>query len=74
MTTFDEAGDEMLQYMLKENLIITKFDRSSNEQQFQITPIGFAIMQTLKYFAGDHDETTEEIMRPGAEHGGDEIQ
>ena len=48
--------DEILQYMLNENLIETRINRKTKEQEFQITYAGETLLQVLKFFNG---ETTE---------------
>ena len=54
-----EQGDEMLQYMLESKMIQTRMNRNTKEQEFALTEIGWAIMNMLKFFNGEIDETDE---------------
>ena len=54
-----EQGDEMLQYMLESKMIQTRINRKTKEQEFALTEIGWAIMNMLKFFNGEIDETDE---------------
>ena len=46
-------SDEILQYMLNENLIETRMNRKTKEQEFQITYTGESLLQMLKFFNGE---------------------
>ena len=54
-----EQGDEMLQYMLESKMIQTRINRKTIEHEFALTEIGWAIMNMLKFFNGEIDETDE---------------
>ena len=45
--------DKILQYMLNENLIETRMNRKTKEQEFQITYTGESLLQMLKFFNGE---------------------
>ena len=55
----ERESDEMLQYMLDSKLIQTRMNRDTKEQEFALTEIGWAIMNMLKFFNGEIDETDE---------------
>ena len=57
----EDQGDEMLQYMLESKMIQTRVNRTSKEQEFALTEIGWAIMNMLKFFNGEIDETDEAV-------------
>ena len=54
-----DQGDEMLQYMLDSKMIQTRVNRTAKEQEFALTEIGWAVMNMLKFFNGEIDETDE---------------
>ena len=53
----ERESDEMLQYMLDSKMIQTRMNRDTKEQEFALTEIGWAIMNMLKFFNGEIDET-----------------
>ena len=55
----ERESDEMLQYMLDSKMIQTRMNRDTKEQEFALTEIGWAIMNMLKFFNGEIDETDE---------------
>jgi len=55
----EKESDEMLQYMLDSKMIQTRMNRNTKEQEFALTEIGWAIMNMLKFFNGEIDETDE---------------
>ena len=57
----EDQGDEMLQYMLDSKMIQTRVNRTSKEQEFALTEIGWAIMNMLKFFNGEIDETDKTV-------------
>ena len=57
----EDQGDEMLQYMLDSKMIQTRVNRTSKEQEFALTEIGWAIMNMLKFFNGEIDETDKAV-------------
>ena len=57
----EKESDEMLQYMLDSKMIQTRINRTSKEQEFALTEIGWAIMNMLKFFNGEIDEADESI-------------
>ena len=56
-----DEGDEMLQYMLESKMIQTRINRNTKEQEFALTEIGWAIMNMLKFFNGEIDETDKAV-------------
>ena len=52
-----DESDEILQYMLDSKMIQTRMNRNTKEQEFALTEIGWAIMNMLKFFNGEIDET-----------------
>ena len=56
---YEKESDEMLQYMLDSKMIQTRMNRNTKEQEFALTEIGWAIMNMLKFFNGEIDETDE---------------
>ena len=56
-----DQGDEMLQYMLESKMIQTRINRKTKEQEFALTEIGWAIMNMLKFFNGEIDETDKTV-------------
>jgi hypothetical protein len=52
----DDNAEAMLQYMLDENLIQTRVNRQSKEQEFAITEAGWGVMKMLKFFNGEEEE------------------
>ena len=57
----EKESDEMLQYMLDSNMIQTRMNRNTKEQEFALTEIGWAIMNMLKFFNGEIDETDKAV-------------
>jgi hypothetical protein len=57
----EKESDEMLQYMLDSKMIQTRMNRNTKEQEFALTEIGWAIMNMLKFFNGEIDETDEAV-------------
>ena len=57
----EKESDEMLQYMLDSKMIQTRINRTSKEQEFALTEIGWAIMNMLKFFNGEIDETDKTV-------------
>ena len=57
----ERESDEMLQYMLDSKMIQTRVNRTSKEQVFALTEIGWAIMNMLKFFNGEIDETDKTV-------------
>ena len=57
----EKESDEMLQYMLDSKMIQTRINRTSKEQEFALTEIGWAIMNMLKFFNGEIDETDKAV-------------
>ena len=57
----EKESDEMLQYMLDSKMIRTRVNRTSKEQEFALTEIGWAIMNMLKFFNGEIDETDKTV-------------
>ena len=55
----ERESDEMLQYMLDSKMLQTRMNRNTKEQEFALTEIGWAIMNMLKFFNGEIDETDE---------------
>ena len=55
----ERESDEMLQYMLDSKMLQTRVNRTSKEQEFALTEIGGALMNMLKFFNGEIDETDE---------------
>ena len=51
----EDQGDEMLQYMLDSKMIQTRVNRTSKEQEFAITEMGWGVMKMLKFFNGEED-------------------
>ena len=51
----------MLQYMLNTKMIQTRINRKTKEQEFALTEIGWAIMNMLKFFNGEIDETDKAV-------------
>ena len=45
--------DEILQCMLNQNLIETRINRKTKEQEFQITHTGQSLLKILKFFNGE---------------------
>ena len=54
-----EQGDELLQYLLDSKMIQTRVNRDTKEQEFALTETGWTIMNMLKFFNGEIDETDE---------------
>jgi len=57
----EKESDEMLQYMLDSKMIQTRMNRDTKEQEFALTEIGWAIMNMLKFFNGEIDETDKTV-------------
>ena len=57
----ERESDEMLQYMLDSKMIQTRMNRDTKEQEFALTEIGWAIMNMLKFFNGEIDETDKTV-------------
>ena len=57
----EKESDEILQYMLDSKMIQTRVNRTSKEQEFALTEIGWAIMNMLKFFNGEIDETDKAV-------------
>tara|TARA_B100001245_G_C22734389_1_gene356357 strand:- start:261 stop:467 length:207 start_codon:yes stop_codon:yes gene_type:complete len=57
----EKESDEMLQYMLDSKMIQTRMNRNTKEQEFALTEIGWAIMNMLKFFNGEIDETDKAV-------------
>jgi len=57
----ERESDEMLQYMLDSKMIQTRMNRNTKEQEFALTEIGWAIMNMLKFFNGEIDETDKAV-------------
>ena len=57
----ERESDEMLQYMLDSKMIQTRMNRDTKEQEFALTEIGWAIMNMLKFFNGEIDETDKAV-------------
>jgi len=57
----EKESDEMLQYMLDSKMIQTRMNRNTKEQEFALTEIGWAIMNMLKFFNGEIDETDKTV-------------
>jgi hypothetical protein len=57
----ERESDEMLQYMIDSKMIQTRVKRTSKEQEFALTEIGWAIMNMLKFFNGEIDETDKAV-------------
>ena len=57
----ERESDEMLQYMLDSKMIQTRMNRNTKEQEFALTEIGWAIMNMLKFFNGEIDETDKTV-------------
>ena len=55
----EKESDEILQYMLDSKMIQTRMNRNTREQEFALTEIGWAVMNMLKFFNGEIDETDE---------------
>ena len=55
----ERESDEMLQYMLDSKMIQTRMNRNTKEQEFALTEMGWTIMNMLKFFNGEIDETDE---------------
>ena len=57
----EKESDEILQYMLDSKMIQTRMNRNTKEQEFALTEIGWAIMNMLKFFNGEIDETDKAV-------------
>ena len=55
MSHINDAGDEILEFMLGIQLIQTRINRKSKEQEFALTEFGWSVMKMLKFFNGEED-------------------
>jgi hypothetical protein len=56
MSHITDDGDEILEFMLGVQLIQTRVNRTSKEQEFALTEFGWGVMKMLKFFNGEEDE------------------
>ena len=56
MSHIVDDGDKILEFMLGVQLIQTRINRTSKEQEFALTEFGWSVMKMLKFFNGEEDE------------------
>lgn len=56
MSHIVDEGDKILEFMLGVQLIQTRINRTSKEQEFALTEFGWSVMKMLKFFNGEEDE------------------
>ena len=56
MSHIVDEGDKILEFMLGVQLIQTRINRTSKEQEFALTEFGWSVMKMLKFFNGEEEE------------------